>query len=69
MTTVHVTYHGSETLEDTYRRSDGDEYGYAIPSELIERLEQAKKTCNEAVEAIRRYIEDNGLPEVELEDP
>lgn len=24
----YVTYHGSETLEDTFRRSDGDEFGY-----------------------------------------
>jgi hypothetical protein len=67
--TAFVTYHGSETLEDTYRRSDGDELGYEIPVGLIARLEDAKKVCDEAVEAIRRYIESNRVPEIELDEP
>jgi hypothetical protein len=64
--TVFVTYHGSETLEDAYRRSDGDEFGYPVPVELIERREAAERDLNAATDAIRRYISVNDVEEVEL---
>jgi hypothetical protein len=41
--TDFVTYHGSETLENTFRRSGGDEFGFRIPENLIERLEHADR--------------------------
>lgn len=41
--TDFVTYHGSETLENTFRRSGGDEFGFRIPENLIERLELADR--------------------------
>lgn len=65
--TDFVTYHGSETLENTFRRSDGDECGFRIPGELIIRLEMADREQEAAVTAIKRYIEDQQVPEMELD--
>jgi hypothetical protein len=65
--TDFVTYHGSETLEDTFRRSDGDEFGYRIPDELISRLETLDRARQGAINAIKRHIEEQGVPEVDLE--
>ncbi len=65
--TDFVTYHGSETLEDTFRRSDGDEVGYRVPVELISRLEQFDRARQGAINAIKRHIEDRQVPEVELD--
>lgn len=65
--TDFVTYHGSETLEDTFRRSDGDEFGYAIPWPLIAQLETTKAAYESTVNAIKRHIEDHRVPEVELD--
>jgi hypothetical protein len=62
-----VTYHCSETLEDTFRSSDGDEFGYQIPSELITRLESADRARSAAIAAIKRHIEEQRIPEVDLE--
>jgi len=62
-----VTYHGSETLEDTFRRSGGDEFGYRIPDELITRLETLDRERQEAIDAIKRHIEQHQLPETDLE--
>jgi hypothetical protein len=65
--TVFVTHHQGETLEDAYRRSDGDEFGYQIPVELIERMEAAVKAMDEATGAIRLYIAEHDVPEVDIE--
>lgn len=65
--TDYVTYHGSETLEDTFRRSDGDEFGYRIPAELIARLEALDRERQQAVDAIKRHIAEQQVPEVDLE--
>lgn len=65
--TDFVTYHGSETLEDTFRRSDRDETGYQIPDELIIRLEALDRARQGAINAIKRHIEEQGVPEVELD--
>lgn len=65
--TEYVTHHEGETLEDTYRRSDGDEFGYQIPAALIEQLEAAEAARAAAVEAVRAYITDNDVPEVDIE--
>jgi hypothetical protein len=62
-----VAYQGSETLEDTFRRSDGDEFGYQIPDELIIRLETLDRAREGAIGAIKRYIEERQVPEVDLE--
>jgi hypothetical protein len=62
-----VTYHGSETLEDTFRRSADDEFGYRIPTELITRLEAAEREREDAIDAIKRHIEEHHIPEVDLE--
>lgn len=62
-----VSYQGSETLEDTFRRSDGDEFGYEIPEELITRLETLDRARQGAIHAIKRYIEEHQVPEVDLE--
>ena len=62
-----VTYHGSETLEDTFRRSDGDEVGYQVPDELITRLEVLDRARQGAINTIKRYIEERQVPEVDLE--
>jgi hypothetical protein len=62
-----VTYHGSETLEDTFRRSDGDEFGYQVPDELITRLETFDRARQGAINAIKRYIEERHVPEIDLE--
>jgi hypothetical protein len=66
-----VSYHGSETLEDMFRRSDGDEFGYRIPDELITRLETLDRARQGAIDAIKRHIEEQGVPEIDLdtEDP
>lgn len=66
MTTVLVTHHEGETLEDDYRRTDGDEFGYEIPVVLLERLEEARRELDAANDAIRRYIADNDVPEIEV---
>ncbi len=63
----YVTYHGSETLEDTFRRSDGDEFGYRVDGDLIARLERLERERQAAIAAIKRYIEERHVPEVELE--
>jgi hypothetical protein len=65
--TDFVTYHGSETLEDTFRRSDGDETGYRIPVELVIRLEMWDRERKSAIDSIKRYIEEHRVPEVDLE--
>lgn len=65
--TDFVTYHGSETLEDTFRRSTGDEYGYRIPDDLIARLETLDRARQDAINTIKRYIEHRQIPEVDLE--
>jgi hypothetical protein len=65
--TAFVTYHGSETLEDTFRRSDGDEFGYQIPTDLLDRLDAAERAHEDAVTAIKRHIEEHHIPEVDLE--
>ncbi len=62
-----VTYHGSETLEDTFRRSDGDETGYEIPAELIQRLETFDRARQAAINEIKRYVVEQRVPEVDLE--
>jgi len=62
-----VTYHGSETLEDTFRRSDGDEVGYKVPAELIVRLEALDRARQGAIGTIKRYVEERRVPEVDLE--
>lgn len=68
MTDIYVTRHEGETLEDTYRRSDGDEFGYLIPEALIERIEVATAEHQAAVEAIREHITRHGVPEVEIDE-
>lgn len=65
--TDFVGYLGDETPYP-YRRPDGDEFGFEIPAELIERLDAAEGEHDAATEAIRRYIEDNQVPEVELDE-
>ncbi len=65
--TDFVTYHGSETLEDTFRRSDGDEFCYRIPDHLIGRLEELDRARQDAINAIKQYIEEQQVPEVDLE--
>ncbi|GAA0583189.1 hypothetical protein GCM10010172_80300 [Paractinoplanes ferrugineus] len=65
--TDYVTYHAGETLEDTFRRSDGDETGYAIPWPLILQLESTKAAYESTVAAIKQHIEDHQVPEVALE--
>ena len=65
--TDFVTYHGGESLEDTFRRSDGDEFGYEIPDELIARLETFDRARQGAINAIKRYVEERRVPEVDLE--
>lgn len=65
--TGYVSYHGGETLEDTFRRSDGDEFGYQIPDELIARVEAAERVRQAAINAIKRHIEDQQIPEVDLD--
>ncbi len=65
--TDFVTYHGSETLEDTFRRSDGDETGYRIPDELIVRLEVLDRQRQAAVDEIKRYVVEQRVPEVDLD--
>lgn len=65
--TDFVTYHGSETLENTFRRSDGDEVGYRIPDELITRLEVLERARQGAINAIKRHIEENRIPETDLD--
>lgn len=62
-----VTYHGSETLEDTFRRSDGDEFGYRVPEVFIARLEYLDQARQDQIAAIKRYIEERRVPEVALE--
>jgi hypothetical protein len=62
-----VTYHGSETLEDTFRRSDGDEVGYAIPWPLIAQLEATTAAYEGTVNAIKLHIEEHQVPEVDLD--
>lgn len=61
-----VTHHGD--FEDAYRRSNGDEFGYRVPVDLIERREAAEQKLREANDAIRSYIEQNEVPEVELSE-
>lgn len=63
----YVTYHGSETLEDTFRRSNGDEFGYQVADELITRLETLDRARQDAINAIKRHIEERGVPEIELD--
>lgn len=66
--TDFVTYHGSETLEDTFRRSgDHDEIGYAVPWPLIAQLEATKAAYESTVTAVKRHIEEHHVPEVELD--
>jgi hypothetical protein len=62
-----VSYHAGETLEDTFRRSDGDECGYRIPSGLLDRLEAAERDLESAITAIKRHIEEHRIPEVDLD--
>jgi hypothetical protein len=64
--TAFVTYHGD--FEGAYRRSDGDEFGYLVPVEPIQRREAAAKALDEANEAIRSYIQQNDVAEVELSE-
>jgi hypothetical protein len=60
----YVTYHGD--FEDAYRRSDSDEFGFLVPEDLIRRREEAEQALDAANDAIRRYITENDVPEVEL---
>ena len=53
----YVTYFGD--FENAYRRSDGDEFGYQVPEELIRRREAAQRELDAADKAIRDYIEGN----------
>lgn len=62
-----ASYHGGETLEDTFRRSDGDEFGYWIPAELLDQLEAADRARSVAVTAIKRHIEQHRIPEIDLD--
>jgi hypothetical protein len=63
----YVTYHCSETLEDTFRRSDGDEVGYRIPEHLISRLETLEQDRHDAIAAIKRHIVAQRVPELDLD--
>ena len=60
-----VAYLGDETSYP-YRRCDGDEVGLAVPDELIARLEDAEREHDAATEAIRLYIEQHNVPEIDL---
>ncbi|MFC4066758.1 hypothetical protein [Actinoplanes subglobosus] len=61
-----VAYHGD--FEDAYRRVDGDESGFLVPEQLIEARETAQRILDAANQAIRRYIDDNDVAEVDLDD-
>ena len=63
----YVTYYGGETLEDTFRRSDGDEFGYQIPADLVTGLEALDRARQAAITEIKRYIEEHQVPEVDLD--
>lgn len=65
--TDFVTYHGSETLEDTFRRSDGDETGYEVPVLLIDHLEALDRARQDAVNAIKVWIENHRVLVLDLE--
>lgn len=65
--TDFVTYHCSETLEATFRRSDGDETGYQVPDELITGLEALDRARQAAIDEIKRHIAEHQVPEVDLE--
>lgn len=60
----YVAYFGD--FEDAYRRADGNEFGYRVPEHLIRRREAAQRDLDHANQAIRVYIEANGVREVEL---
>ena len=64
--TQYVTHHGD--FEDCYRRSDGDEFGYPVPAELVDQLEAAERALRAANDAIQNYLEDNAVAEVEIPD-
>jgi hypothetical protein len=66
--TAFVGYIGDETPYPYRRDIGGDEFGFEVPVELIERLDAAQKAHYAATEVIRRYIEDNDVPEVELDE-
>lgn len=64
---AYVAHHQGETLEDTYRRTDcGDEYGYLVPAVLVDDLEAAQAALDQAVAAVRRYITEHDIQEVDL---
>lgn len=65
--TDFVGYLGDETPYP-YRRPNGDEFGFEVPVELIERLDAAARAHDAATEAIRLYIEEYDVPEVELDE-
>lgn len=65
--TAYVAHHQGETLEDTYRRADNcDEFGYPVPAELVNELETAQNALDAAVKAIRDYIDQHSVQEVDL---
>lgn len=67
MNIAYVAHHEGETLEDTYRRADnGDEFAYPIPAELSDQLETAQNALDQAVTAVRRYIAEHDIQEIDL---
>lgn len=63
---AYVAHVGDETPYP-YRKDTGDEeFGFRIPADLIERLDAAEREHDAATEAVRRWIEEHEVPEVEL---
>jgi len=65
--TDFVTYHDGETLEDTFRRSDGDEFGYQVPVVLIDHLEALDRARQAAVNAIKVWIANHRVLVLDLD--
>lgn len=62
-----VGYDGDETPYP-YRRNDDLATGFEVPVDLIERLVAAEREHDAATEAIRRYIEQHHVPEIDLDE-
>lgn len=66
--TAWVTHHEGETYEDEYRPTVTDQFGYEVPTDLVLRLAAAIRELAAANEAVKAYLEANGVPEIDLDD-
>jgi hypothetical protein len=62
-----VGYEGDETAYP-YRCDGNLDTGLEVPTELLERLVAAEREHDAATAAIRRYIADRDVPEIDLTD-